>query len=336
MANFNIHFAISIILFLSSCTMMIADGLMQDAVRYGEVESNWPQVNDNFGRVVIYFPRLALGEVNLIGGFGPQAGPVGYFLAVNNKLCGDIMDRLFIYYDLPPGQYRIKRVPSNQRFFVESVSDEGALDIDIKGGDIHYIKLNYTQHDLAPFLSIEAAKAKAELMKLRHRYDDVSPVNLNESDNFLKNQFKCSESSRDLIYGSQTIPKSRMAQEIESSPQGVLTTKQIQSLFQNKTAFGKHLARNYSFRRYFSPSGEITEVSSEYSIRRGKWKAEFDTLCFQFDSKENCSSVENRYGKVKLFAYRMNKPNKDIIEFKWFADGNVLDLPDDDSNGQSH
>ena len=76
----------------------------------------------------------------------------------------------------------------------------------------------------------------------------------------------------------------------------------------------------------------MIDLRDTQSVRRGKWKAEFDTLCFQFDNEENCASVENRQGKVKLFVYRMKKPSKDIMEFSWFAEGNVLDLPEDNQN----
>jgi len=307
MRRIKIAVIVEIFFLLSGCASLIADSVMEDMPPYDEVEYSWAQVNNNFGRVVVYFPRLGMGEYNPIGGFGPQAGPPVYTMTINDKPCGEIVDRFFVYFDLPLGKYNIKRI-----------EDEG-VDIEVAGNDIHYLKVNRTDIKQKSLLLVETDKALEELKTVRHVYEEIYPMNLH--DNFHK---KCHESTIQKIYGSSIKPKSKMEQEIAASPQGILTSSQIVALFQGKTVAGKHMVRDFTFKRYFNPDGTLIDVSDDYGRRVGKWRVDLDTLCFDFSGNEKCASIENRNGKVKMFAYRFNKPNKDIAQFNRFSPGNAM------------
>lgn len=101
-----------------------------------------------------------------------------------------------------------------------------------------------------------------------------------------------------------------------------LSVGEITAIYSEKTVNGYHHKRDFSFTRYFASDGTIIGVSDKKGKRKGKWKAQTNKLCLQWNGgKDRCRKIEKDGDVMRQFD---KKGNKNTVTYKTFVDGNKL------------
>lgn len=101
-----------------------------------------------------------------------------------------------------------------------------------------------------------------------------------------------------------------------------LSEDEIKKLFSNKTVEGKHLAKNFSFKRFYGADGHLFGFNDAKGERVGKWATDEDSLCHQWRRKSKCKVIVAEDGIIKMY----NKRGTVVtVVFTKFTDGNNID-----------
>lgn len=114
------------------------------------------------------------------------------------------------------------------------------------------------------------------------------------------------------------------------SQKRTLSAHEVRALISGKTVKGHHDKKNYSFVRYYEPSGTFRSYQNgSKTPRRGKWSVNRNgDICIRWDGElqDLCRKIitddKGRYWKVLI---KPNGKQITIITFHSFVDGNEID-----------
>jgi hypothetical protein len=104
----------------------------------------------------------------------------------------------------------------------------------------------------------------------------------------------------------------------------------VEVLFKGKTANGTHLKQEYSYKVYFDPNGNLTEVKTGGEQSKGKWRVDGDgNHCARIHGDEEfCWPVRDNgdgsYTKRKRKDTKKGSKEIPVVRFQNFTDGNSL------------
>lgn len=108
----------------------------------------------------------------------------------------------------------------------------------------------------------------------------------------------------------------------DTATEAVLTKSQIHMLFADKTVTGIHNRKDFTFTRFFSADGSLTETSSQKIKRKGNWTTHQNELCIEWKKgKKKCRKIKKVDGVIKQ--YKQNKRGKMvlIVTYETFSHG---------------
>lgn len=112
-----------------------------------------------------------------------------------------------------------------------------------------------------------------------------------------------------------------------ASADDYMSADSVKALVSGKTFDGIHLKKDYTYRAYAAPDGQVTQVKSNGDRKTGKWSVlPNGKQCIEWDNTDirKCFHIRDNgdgsYTKVKL------KGDKVIPLLRWsnFTDGNGL------------
>jgi len=104
---------------------------------------------------------------------------------------------------------------------------------------------------------------------------------------------------------------------------GVLTEKEIISLFSNRTVDGHHEKRNFEFVRFFSADGKLYGNNPVKGRRVGRWDVNSEGLCFHWTGgRKQCRKITIEKGVVKQ--YKVKGSGEEVLAtiYTRFRNGN--------------
>lgn len=105
-----------------------------------------------------------------------------------------------------------------------------------------------------------------------------------------------------------------------------LKRAEIVALFSGKTVRGHHERKNYDFKSYYEPTGELrSHQGKDGKVREATWAVKSDEICITWkdDPEELCRTMV----KAADGSYRKEKVKKNgdrlvVVTFESFTDGN--------------
>lgn len=145
---------------------MIGDAVVKGFPTYQKTTTNWPNLEQDQGRVIIYFKRQGLKSFNPLG----VGGNMYAKLIVDEKMETTLMDRTFVFLDLTTGQHTLD-------FKMSGFSKPVRIDIGLLQKTTSYVELdnNYTDKTLPKI--VDESVAIDALQSLHYNFKNALPMN---------------------------------------------------------------------------------------------------------------------------------------------------------------
>lgn len=110
---------------------------------------------------------------------------------------------------------------------------------------------------------------------------------------------------------------------ITGKKDGVLTEKEILSLFSNRTVNGYHEKRNFKFVRFFAADGKLYGNNPLKGKRSGRWDVTSKGLCFHWKGgRKHCRKIVIEKGIVRQYKVTGSGGQVLATTYSRFRDGN--------------
>jgi len=102
-----------------------------------------------------------------------------------------------------------------------------------------------------------------------------------------------------------------------------LSKKERIKLFSNNTISGKHLRRNFAFKRFYGDDGTLIGLRGSKKRRLGQWQAKRGKICHQWNNrKKKCSPLQKEGAVIQMYNKRKTVV---ILVFSSTVAGNNID-----------
>jgi hypothetical protein len=152
---------------LPGCTVMVHDIVLPSYPTFEVTERSWPTLEQNEGRVVIYWPRSWGGMDTVqvtVDGDATKPGRVGH--------------QTFVFVDSGAGSHTIEFIHAGPFF----TSQKQASAVDVRAGEMVFLMIGKTFASDAPPKPVDEAQAREALKTIHHNYKAALPFNRQPKD----------------------------------------------------------------------------------------------------------------------------------------------------------